>query len=247
VRGRLYWAVPALLVLVLPTSLFSAGPVLLLADASSPIIQNERADHEDLSRMRDSAMVRSFVQNGRLVNIPSNDRNYYVYAVPAKYRYARPWTKLFLARLSRQYHARFGQRLRVTSLVRTEGHQRRLAQSNPNAASSQGLLRSSHLTGATVDISKRFMSQAEVRWVRSVLYSLHSEGYIYAFEEFGQPVFHIMVYRSYPEYVLSLRRSSKRLPKDVSKTQARCRTTAHGDRRQCLAGVSPKADSAGAM
>lgn len=247
-RERVYWVLPTALVLLLPARLFSASPVLLLADAESPLIQNERADRDDLSRMRDAAMVRRFARNGWLVHIPAAGTDYYVYDVAAKYRYARPWTKLFLARLSRQYRARFGQRLRVTSLVRTEGHQRHLAQINANAASSQGLLRSSHLTGATVDISKRFMSGAEVRWVRSVLYSLHSQGFIYAFEEFRQPVFHIMVYRSYSRHVTAITRASNGTARARSSLHPGSRTVLHGHLGQSVArDAAAKTASAGTM
>jgi hypothetical protein len=247
VRERLYWAAAAL-ILLLPSNLFSASPLLLLADANSPRIQNDRADHDDLSRMRNTAMVQRFAQNGRLVRIPLNHRHYYIHDVPAAYRYARPWTKLFLARLSRQYHARFGQRLRVTSLVRTEGRQRYLAQVNRNAASAHGVLRSSHLTGATVDVSKRFMSQSEVRWLRNSLYSLQSQGYIYAIEEFGQPVFHIMVYRNYPKYVSSMTSASKRLAKPARKLQARSRTAVRRHpRRSPVGDTSAKAANAAAI
>lgn len=245
-REKLYWA--AALILLLPHNLFSASPVRLRADANSPLVQNARADHDELSRMRNAAMVQHFAQNGRLLRIPLNHRHYYVYGVPTPYRYARPWTKLFLARLGRQYHTRFEQRLRVTSLVRTEGRQRHLAQINLNAASAKGLSRSSHLTGATVDISKRFMSLAEIRWIRSALYLLHTQGYIYAVEEFGQPVFHIMVYRSYPRHVSSMTGLSKRLAKATSKVQSMPRTAAHGPSKRSLAGrASVNPSNAAAM
>ena len=236
VRKRFYWVAFTLLELLLPTNLFGGSPgVILLADANSPLVQNQRADYDDLSRMRNAAMVRRFAQSGYLVRIASSDRHFYLHDIPAAYQYARPWTKLFLTRLSRQYHARFEKRLRVTSLVRTEGRQRRLAQINLNAASAKGALRSSHLTGATIDISKRFMTQAEAIWIRSVLYSLHRQGYIYAVEEFEQPVFHVMVYRSYPKYVSATRRVSKRAAKAASQLRARTQLAVDGRVGESLA------------
>jgi len=190
--------------------LSAASPGLLVADYTAPMIQNKKADGDNLSRLRDAAMLRRFVRGGYLSRVPARTRSYYVQDVPAQYRYSRPWTKLFLDRLSRQFHAKFGRRLRVTSLVRTEKRQCQLIRLNPNAAEATGAMRSSHLTGATIDISKRFMSRAERRWMREVLYSLRRRGYIYAIEEFGQPTFHIMVYRSYPQYVKALARRQRK-------------------------------------
>lgn len=173
----------------------------LAARASSQAVQNARADAYNLSRMRNTTMVRRFARAGYLVRVPSRTRSYYLHGVPSAYRYLRPWTRLFLQRLSSQYHARFGQRLRVTSLVRTVALQHRLERRNPNAADARGRTRSSHLTGATLDISKRYMSAHARRWMRRVLYSLQQSGFIYAIEEFQEPNFHIMVYPDYRQYV----------------------------------------------
>jgi hypothetical protein len=50
------------------------------------------------------------------------------------------------------------------------------------------------------------MTAREQRWMRDVLFSLRENGYLYAIEEFQQPTFHIMVYRSYLDYVASVTR-----------------------------------------
>jgi len=205
------WFASALFLLLLPPC-FAADKTLLVADDTSQLIQNTQADEDDLSRMEDVAMMRRFVKSGYLVPVPLSTRTYYLHDIPRTYRYARPWTRLFLDRLSRQFYQRFGHRLRVTSMVRTEERQLELADWNANAADATGPMRSSHLTGATLDISKRFMTAAERRWMRDVLWSLRESGNVYAIEEFGQPTFHVMVYRSYPEYVERLtgkRRSRK--------------------------------------
>lgn len=188
-------------VLLLPVWVWAATRDLLIADITSPIIQNRRADHDHLSRMRNSAMIRRFVRHGYLVRVPTSTRDYYLHAIPRAFRYCRPWTKLFLARISREFHAKFNHRLRITSLVRTVVSQLRLGRRNGNAANAFGPLRSSHLTGATVDISKRYMSGEAKDWMRRVLYSIRDKGYLYAIEEFQQPTFHIMVYENYPAYV----------------------------------------------
>jgi Family of unknown function (DUF5715) len=173
----------------------------LVAKASSQAVQNARADAYNLSRMRNAAMVRRFYRAGYLVRVPASARGYYLQGVPSSYRYLRPWTLMFLDRLSGEYQARFGERLRVTSLVRTVAVQDRLEHVNPNAADAVGASRSSHLTGATLDISKRFMSARGQQWMRRVLYGLQQEGFLYAIEEFQEPNFHIMVYPDYREYV----------------------------------------------
>jgi hypothetical protein len=185
-------------------SLMARDDRRLLATALSQEIQNARADADDLSRMTDDRMVLRFRRAGLLVPVPSSTRDFYLHRIPVRYRYLRPWSRLFLQRLSRQFHARFGVRLRVTALVRTARYQHRLDASNGNAAAAAGPLRSSHLTGATLDISKRFMRGAHVAWMRRVLYDLREQGVLYALEEFQQPCFHVMVYRSYYSYVRRL-------------------------------------------
>lgn len=184
----------------------------LVADVSSQTIQNTRADDAKLSRMTNVAMIQRFARHGYLVPVSSNARSYYLHAIGPSQRYCRPWTRLFLDRVSRQYQTRFHQRLRVTSLVRTVGTQRRLERWNGNAADATGEERSSHLTGATIDISKREMSPAGQEWLRQTLYSLREAGYLYAIEEFYQPTFHIMVYPSYSHYVKTLKHHKERTP-----------------------------------
>lgn len=173
----------------------------LRASSQSQLIQNRQADEDNLSRMEDLEMVARFVRLELLVPVDSRTRDYYIHNIPDERRYLRPWAKLFLERISRQYRSRFGSAMRITSLVRTEEHQRRLQRRNPNAAAASGEKRSAHLTGACVDISKKGMSRAQTRWVRQVLSSLKEEGYLYAIEEFTIPNFHIMVHRDYPDYV----------------------------------------------
>lgn len=173
----------------------------LRASSQSQLIQNRQADEDNLSRMEDQEMVARFARLQLLVPVESQTRDYYVHNIPGERRYLRPWAKLFLERLSRQYRARFGSTMRITSLVRTEDHQRKLQRRNPNAAAPEGEKRSAHLTGACLDISKKGMTRAQMRWVRQVLSSLKEKGYLYAIEEFTIPNFHIMVHRDYPNYV----------------------------------------------
>ena len=184
-----------------PTLASAQLSTLLRANSSSQLIQNEYADRTDLSRMKNVRMIQQFARSGYLVPVPVATKYYYLHQISPKYRYLRPWTKLFLDRLAQQHYARFGRRLRVTSLVRTIAMQEWLTRTNGNAAPAWGNDSSSHLTGATLDISKKGMSYAEVEWMRRVIYSLRQQGYLYGIEEFDQPVFHVMVYRRYANYV----------------------------------------------
>lgn len=168
------------------------------------LIQNERADADRLSRLEDRTMLQRFARLQLIDPIPGKTRNYYLHSVPAQYRYLRPWAKLFLDRLSSQYRARFRKPLRVTSLTRTAAYQKSLRRKNSNAAAANGAKRSTHLTGASLDISKKGMRRAEVRWMRRVLSSLKAKGYLFPVEEFQQPNFHVMVFRNYPQYVEKL-------------------------------------------
>jgi hypothetical protein len=173
----------------------------LPATPSSQRIQNARADADDLSRMTDARMIRRFENAGLLVPVPRSTSSFYLHQVPGQYAFLRPWSRLFLTRFSRQFHQRFGARLRVTGLVRSAAYQRILGGRNGNAAAATGPTRSSHLTGATLDISKRFMTAAQIQWMRRVLRQLHDRQVLYAVEEFAQPCFHVMVHRGYEDYV----------------------------------------------
>jgi uncharacterized protein YcbK (DUF882 family) len=193
--------IAALSVLALAPLTASAAAVTLRATTESQIIQNKQADRENLSRMEDQEMIDRFARLNLLTPVDDSTHSFYVHDIPDERRYLRPWAKLFLERLSRQYHARFHQPLRITSMVRTEDHQRKLQKRNPNAAAPSGEKRSAHLTGACIDISKKGMTREQMRWVRQVLSSLKERGYLFAIEEFTIPNFHIMVHRDYPEYV----------------------------------------------
>ncbi|MGH9686297.1 MAG: DUF5715 family protein [Candidatus Acidiferrales bacterium] len=176
----------------------------MAANDSSQTIQNARANAYHLTRMRNRAMVVQFAEAGYLVEVAPTTRTYYLHRIPPAYRYLRPWAKKFLDRTSREYYSTFHRRLRVSSLIRTVALQRRLVRRNPNAADATGDDRSSHLTGATLDISKHSMSWREKKWLRRQLVELEQSGYLYAVEEFRQPCFHVMVYPNYRDYAPKL-------------------------------------------
>lgn|SRR5579875_95111 len=200
-RRSIITFVVAALLIARPAVMRGGARSVLAAKASSQSIQNARADAYHLARMRDRAMIEQFVEAGYLVSVPPDTRFYYLHGIPPSYSYLRPWAKRFLDQISREYYARFHQQLRVTSLIRTVYLQRRLEHRNFNAAEATGDDRSSHLTGATLDISKHSMSWREKKWLRRELIDLEQGGYIYAIEEFRQPCFHVMVFPNYRDYV----------------------------------------------
>jgi LysM repeat protein len=172
----------------------------LSADRGNLRRENRAADRDDLSRLRDRAMVRRFVRAGLLVPVARATTTYRVESVPADLRVTRPWSKRFIEQLAAGFHRLFGDRLKVTGLVRTTGAQRALRQWNGNAAPAVGERRSTHLTGAAVDISTRPMSARQAAWVRRVLARLQARGVVHAIEEFSQPHFHVLVRKRYGAY-----------------------------------------------
>jgi LysM repeat protein len=167
--------------------------------------ENAAADRQRLSRMHTRAQLDRFVRVGLLVPVAPSAPGVRVVGVPRWRRVARPWTRQFVHQLGAALHQLFGSHLRVTDLTRTEAVQTALLATNLNAAPARGPHRSSHLTGASVDLSKTGHSEAELSWLRLVLRRLAGRGVLSAIEEFVQPHFHVMVFRGYTGYARRLR------------------------------------------
>jgi Family of unknown function (DUF5715) len=187
--------------MIAPVTMEGRARSVLAAKRSSQTIQNERANEYHLARMQNRAMIVRYFDEGLLASVPPETRFYYLHGIPPSYSYLRPWAKRFLDQIGREYYANFHQQLRVTSMIRTVELQRHLERRNFNAAEATGLDRSSHLTGATLDISKHGMDGRQKRWLRHQLITLEQTGYLYAVEEFEQPCFHVMVFPNYRDYV----------------------------------------------
>ena len=185
------------------------GPLAppLPASRGHLVRENARANAERLSRLRTRASLEGFVRAGLLVPVPEQTRGFGVVGVPRWRRVARPWTRRFVQQLGEALHALFGSRLRVTDLTRTEAVQKALGEWNGNAAPAWGAVVSTHLTGASVDLSKVEHSDVELAWLRLVLGRLTARGLVSAIEEFAQPHFHVMVFRAYLHHAARLRSS----------------------------------------
>jgi hypothetical protein len=159
--------------------------------------QNNRLDAEGLERIEDARDLDARIARKLLVPLPASAALAVNQKLPADRRYCRPWTALFLADLARTHNAAFHKPLEVSSAVRTVAYQKRLMESNGNAAPAEGDIVSPHLTGAAVDIPKDGFSRAEIAWMRRRLLALQQAGKIDVEEEFQQSCFHITVYKSY--------------------------------------------------
>jgi len=175
--------------LMVPAPLYGSHEILLH--------QNEMADRDGLSRVRDDADLLDLRRQKQLVPLPDDQTVHVDERLPEDRRYSRPWTAAFLAVLARDFYSSFHSPLQVDSAVRTVDFQRRLERSNGNAAPAAGDTASPHLTGQAVDIAKRGLSLAQIAWLRSYLQPFIGLGQIDVEEEFQQACFHISVYKNY--------------------------------------------------
>jgi len=112
--------------LMLPPPLYGSREVLLH--------QNEMADRDGLTRVRDDADLLDLRREKKLVPLPESAALTVDYRLPEDRRYSRPWTASFLSVLAHDFYASFHSPLQVDSAVRTVAVQRRLVRTNGNAA-----------------------------------------------------------------------------------------------------------------
>jgi hypothetical protein len=203
VRPGVILALPALSALRRGALPLLAAP--LRARRGNPARENAAADAQRLTRLRSREALGRFVGAGLLVPMGAPLTGVRVTGMPSWRRVARPWTRQFVRQLGQAIHGLFDAQLRVTGLTRTEAVQTALLAWNGNAAPARGPSRSSHLTGASVDLSKVELSERELHWARLVLGRLTRRGVVLAIEEFAQPHFHVMVLREYADYARRLR------------------------------------------
>ncbi len=172
-------------------------PAALRGSLASLQRQNDRVDAEGLERIEDEADLSTRIADKLLVPLPASIALTVNPDLEENHRYCRPWTAKFLADLARAHEAAFHRSIEVSSAVRTVEYQKRLMETNGNAAPAEGDLVSPHLTGATVDIAKKGLSRDEIAWMRRRLSDLQTAGKIDVEEEFKQSCFHITVYKNY--------------------------------------------------
>ena len=164
----------------------------------SLLLQNAAIDELGLPRIKDSKALVALVQSDELVPITANK---YVHISPkleANRRYCRPWVDAFLQELGKAYFDRFEEPIQVNSAVRTTKTQMSLLRWNHNAAPVHGDKASAHLAGVAVDLQRRGLTQAQVRFIQQRLLYLAGLNMVIVEEELKQPCFHIVVTGTYP-------------------------------------------------
>lgn len=156
--------------------------------------ETQKADGDNLSRLKDQAELDRFVAQGLLVRMPENESIEIDKKIPVNRRYCRPWTRDFLLVLSADYKTQFHKKLKVTSGIRTLVDQEELRKHNKNASTT-----STHPTGATVDVTWKKMHRQQVAWVAGQLLTLQKAGKIQATQEQKQPCFHVLVLKKYSD------------------------------------------------
>jgi hypothetical protein len=158
--------------------------------------QNQEMDRAQMFRvMNDSdLMQRELAQE--LVPVSETDALKLASDLPDSRRYCRPWTRDFLQDFSEAFYSEFHTPLQVNSLVRTMEQQGRLRRHNHFAAPEWGDTASTHLTGATFDLSRRGLTPVQYAWITSYLLPLKEAGMVDPIEE-RQPVLHIVVFDKY--------------------------------------------------
>lgn len=163
----------------------------------SLLLQNAEIDRLSLPRIRDDKELNRLIANQDLVPIvPSETLRIQPSLDPAR-RFCRPWTLEFVQDISAAYYNEFHQQIQVNSAVRTVQVQKKLRRHNRNAAPETGETASSHLAGLTVDLQRRGMTKAQVKWMEEYMRPLKELGLIEPEEERRQWCFHIMVSGDY--------------------------------------------------
>src|SRR5438128_10440533 len=166
----------------------------------SLLLQNAEINRLNLPRIRDDKQLQALIASEDLVAIvPGQTLRIQPSLDPAR-RFCRPWTLDFLEDISAAYYKEFHDQIQVNSAVRTVLVQKKLRRHNRNAAPETGETASSHLAGLTVDLQRRGMTKAQVKWMENYLRPLKEMGLVEPEEERRQWCFHIMVAGAYDDW-----------------------------------------------
>lgn len=187
----------------------------------SLLLQNAEINRLNLPRIRDDKQLQALITNGDLVSIQPSETLRIQPSLDPGRRYCRPWTLSFLNDISEAYYKEFHDQIQVNSAVRTVLVQKKLRRHNRNAAPEKGETASSHLAGLTVDLQRRGMTKAQVKWMEEYLKPLKEMGLIEPEEERRHWCFHIMVAGAYDQY-----RATKMLAEKQDSSRALLEITA---------------------
>ncbi len=158
--------------------------------------QNEELDRLQLPRITNEYDLAQYELSRDLVPVNETDALKLASNLPENRRYCRPWTRDFINDLSQAFYNEFRTPLQVNSLVRTMEQQHQLRRHNRYAAPEFGDTASTHLTGVSLDLSRRGLTPMQYAWVRTYLLPLKEQGMLDPIEE-RQPVLHIVVFEKY--------------------------------------------------
>ncbi|HWR37828.1 MAG TPA: DUF5715 family protein [Clostridia bacterium] len=174
--------------------------------------QNEEIDRLELPRIADDDELLGLIGSEQLVPLSESQALIIASNLTETRRYCRSWLRDFLQDFSEAYYEEFKRPIQVNSLVRTAEQQKKLRRHNRNAAPQEGETASTHMTGMTVDISKRGLTRKQHKWIEQYFLPLKEIGLIDPIEERRQPVFHVTVFGRYADYREAEREPEERSP-----------------------------------
>src|SRR3954454_16673632 len=163
------------------------------------VTENVKLDALELPRIEDDDELELLEDNEDLVPLDESRSLKIAANLVDNRRYCRPWTRDFVEDFSDAFYKEFRRPIQVNSAVRTAQQQRKLRRQNRNAAPEAGETVSTHLTGVTLDISKRGLTRKQHQWIEQYFLPLKNAGLIDPIEERRQPVFHIVVFNTYTD------------------------------------------------
>jgi hypothetical protein len=164
------------------------------------VSENVKLDALELPRIEDEEQLELLEDSGDLVPIDETRSLKVAGNLNADRRYCRPWTRDFAEDFAEAFYAQFHKPIQINSAVRTEDQQKKLRRTNHNAAPEMGETASTHLTGVTLDFSKRGLTRKEHDWINQYFLPIRDAGMIDPIEERRQPVFHVVVFEGYTDW-----------------------------------------------
>ncbi len=164
------------------------------------VTENVKLDAMELPRIEDDDQLGLLEDSGDLVQIDESRSLKLAANLLANRRYCRPWTRDFAEDFGDAFYAEFHKPIQINSAVRTAEQQKKLRRTNRNAAPQEGDTASTHLTGVTLDISKRGLTRKQHQWIEQYFLPMRDAGVIDPIEERRQPVFHVVVFEGYTDW-----------------------------------------------
>lgn len=164
------------------------------------VTENEKLDAMELPRIEDDDQLELMEDSEDLVPIEESRSLKVAANLAPNRRYCRPWTLDFADDFADAFYSEFHRPIQINSAVRTVEQQKKLRRTNRNAAPQEGDTASTHLTGVTLDISKRGLTRKEHDWINHYFLPMRDAGVIDPIEERRQPVFHVVVFEGYTDW-----------------------------------------------